>query len=223
MRRALSIGLIALSFLVFESCKNSEPAAAAETAPKQEVKAGRTLTKPIGKAMTNPKSPSAETKTEEKSNSQSDAGNDGGIANDSKQMKRYTPTIPDDLFFGMYRSPCFGQCPVYNLDIKLDGTAILEGKRFFDYTGFHETKIDEATMIRIMDLADKYGYFNFQNVYDQQVTDVASTLTILRTDEQVHWVYDRMDSPEALRQFEMEVETIIKDLQWRPMESQEKE
>lgn len=223
MRIFLSIAIVAMTLLAFESCKNSEPAAAAEPAEKPEVKAGRTLTKPIGKAMTNPKSPSAESSSDTKSDASSDVNAGGGIKNDSKEIKRYKPSIPEDLFFGMYRSPCFGQCPVYNLDIKMDGTAILEGKRFFDHIGFYRTKIDEPTRLKILELADRYGYFDFNNVYDQQVTDVASTLTILRNEDKVHWVYDRMDSPQELRQFELEIETIIKDLQWQPMETEGKE
>lgn len=134
------------------------------------------------------------------------------------EIEKHKPHIADNLFFGMYRTPCFGQCPYYNLDIDLNGYAVLEGKKFFDYEGFFETTLSEAQMDEILSLADKYGYFDFEHVYDAPVTDLPSTTTILRSEQGVHWVYNRLNSPETLREFEMAVETILKDWQWSPIE-----
>lgn len=190
--------------MVLGACKNKEKASKKSKIEEAKVEES-------GESASSTAEPVAE---EEVVASEPMSPGEHGTLATTKDMKSYEPKIPDDLFFGMYRSPCFGQCPVYNIDIKMNGEALLEGKRFFDYEGFHVTKFSEESMQRIIALAEQYGYAGFNNVYDAGVTDVPSTLTILRTDEGVHWVYDRMNAPEDLRKFETEVETIIKDQMW---------
>jgi hypothetical protein len=196
--------LLLASTMAFGACKSKKKATENATAEKSKV----AVMAESAKASQEPKAQVEEPAEELKSTGEH------GTWGTTKDVKSYEPKIPDDLFFGMYRSPCFGQCPVYNIDIKMSGEALLEGKKFFDYEGFHVTKFSEESMQRIMALAEQYGYFSFDNVYDAGVTDVPSTLTILRTDASVHWVYDRMNAPEDLRKFETEVETIIKDQMW---------
>lgn len=200
--------LLLASTMVFGACKSKKKATENSTEEKSKVAVMAESAKASQEPKAQVEEPAEEPVEEVKSTGEN------GTWGTTKDVKSYEPKIPDDLFFGMYRSPCFGQCPVYNIDIKMSGEALLEGKKFFDYEGFHVTKFSEESMQRIMALAEQYGYFSFDNVYDAGVTDVPSTLTILRTDAGVHWVYDRMNAPEDLRKFETEVETIIKDQMW---------
>ncbi|MEQ9187474.1 MAG: DUF6438 domain-containing protein [Cryomorphaceae bacterium] len=219
--RYLSLILILAAFSI-GACKNNEPATTKteEPAPKPKSKAGKTLTPPIGAPKVNPadrrKAPEqqAEASAEKLDGS---APENGGIETKST-TKTVRPTIGENQFFGMYRSPCFGQCPIYNIDIDLQGHAVLEGKRFFDYIGFFEADFSAETMQQMIDLANKYGYFGFEHSYDANVTDVPSVLTILRSGDNVHWVYDRMGAPEGLHAFERDMEDIIKQQRWTKIE-----
>ncbi|NQV53505.1 MAG: hypothetical protein HQ500_10005 [Flavobacteriales bacterium] len=219
--RYLSI-LIVIATLGFGACKNSEQATTKteEPAAKPVTKGGRTLSQPIGSPKLNPAT--VKTANPEPKDQQVDKTDDGAVGetggiNTKSNSKVGEPTIGRNQFFGMYRSPCFGQCPIYNLDVDLEGHAVLEGKRFFDYIGFFEADFSQETMQRIVDLANQNGYFGFEHRYDANVTDVPSVLTILRSGDQVHWVYDRMGAPEALQAFEREVEELIKGLDWKEM------
>lgn len=127
---------------------------------------------------------------------------------------KYQPLIPDSLFFKMERTPCFGQCPVYTLNIYQSGYAELEGRRFFDYVGTFTTRFTESEMVQIKEWANAANYWQLKHVYDAPVTDLPSTTTVLIIDKASNWVYNRMDAPEGLREFETNVETLIKDKQW---------
>ncbi|MDP4843953.1 MAG: DUF6438 domain-containing protein [Salibacteraceae bacterium] len=132
----------------------------------------------------------------------------------TEDISKYEPKIADSLYFMMQRTPCFGQCPVYTIRIYQSGNAYLEGKRFFDYEGWFKTKFSESEMIQIKTWAKEAGYWKMDHVYDAPVTDLPSTTTALKTDEQYHWVYNRMNSPDELRTFERNIETLIKDQDW---------
>jgi hypothetical protein len=132
----------------------------------------------------------------------------------SAEQKKLEPKIADSLYFMMQRTPCFGQCPVYTIRIYQSGNAYLEGKRFFDYEGWFKTKFSESEMIQIKTWAKEAGYWDMGHVYDAPVTDLPSTTTALKTDSQYQWVYNRMNSPDELRTFERNIETLIKDQDW---------
>lgn len=136
--------------------------------------------------------------------------------NQEVKPQRKAPSYPDSLFFRMERTPCFGQCPTYTVNIYASGWALMEGKQFFDYTGFYTTKFSESDLIQIEKLAMMNGYPKMENVYDAPVTDLPSTTTIVQSENINHWVYNRMNSPDELRNFEREMETRIKDKQWKP-------
>ncbi|MEX2595890.1 MAG: DUF6438 domain-containing protein [Salibacteraceae bacterium] len=147
---------------------------------------------------------------------ESDKLQDEYIEEPESPQVNHKPEMKEDTYFKLIRTPCFGQCPVYNVEIKRNGEALLQGKHFFDYEGFFTGRFTESQMDKILFLADQYGYFDMENVYDAPVTDLPSTTTALRGNNGVHWVYNRMNGPEELSKFEMEVETIIKEVQWKP-------
>jgi hypothetical protein len=202
--------------LSLAGCKNAEKSTAdntpVETAPQEPSR--KTLTQPIGPAkVIKPNQAPAPEQSTDQMNAEGEHGSDSG-----KMTTQKAPVIAEDLFFGMYTSPCFGNCPVFNLDVDITGHAVLEGKKFFDFIGWYECQLSEGQMQRIIDLADQYGYFTLEHSYDNpNVTDLPSILTILRTDAGAHWVYDRMNAPESLRSFEQELEVLVKEWMWKPM------
>lgn len=199
------------------SCKNSKKAEATSESPTIE---NPSLEKEVEVTSydTSPK-PERQKALPEKLESNDDqaevapAERDPRTQADPSELK---PFMADDSFFKMSRTPCFGRCPVYKLEIKQNGFAILEGIRFFDFEGVHEGQFSETQLNQITALAEQFGYFNFEHVYDAPVTDLPSTTTALRTRDGFHWVYNRMDAPQALFDFEQAVEAIMKDVQWKP-------
>ena len=186
MKKALQIIVIALFVLASQACKNSKKT----TAENVKVEDAKEVTAPVMEQ--------AEPVTVE-----------------NEKPSRPAPRYADSLFFRIDRTPCFGQCPTYTVNIYQSGHAQMEGKKFFDYEGFFATKFSEDELIRIEKMAIEYGYAKMDHVYDAPVTDLPSTTTILRTEKIQQWVYNRMNAPDELRTFEREMETMIKDKQWK--------
>ncbi len=133
---------------------------------------------------------------------------------ETAEVDRPAPVFPDSLYFRMDRTPCFGQCPVYTVNIYRSGWALLEGRQFFDFEGTYTTKFNEEELDRIQKMAKDIGYAKLRHVYDAPVTDLPSSTTIVNSQDVQHWVYNRMNVPDELRNFELEMETMIKDKQW---------
>ena len=73
-----------------------------------------------------------------------------------------------------------------------------------------------------MDFANEIGYFEMENVYDQQsVTDVPSTITSLRNEEGLKTVVDRFNAPEELIRFEKFFDSLFEGLEWIPIGDEE--
>lgn len=134
----------------------------------------------------------------------------------TEDLAKYQPKVADSLYFIKYTSPCFGQCPVYRFEVYQSGFAVLEGQKFFDYEGVFQTVLNEDQLIQIKKWALEVDYFNLKNVYDAPITDIPSSTTGLYLEDKSNWVYNRANSPEELKQFERNIEMLIKDLQWKP-------
>ena len=148
-------------------------------------------------------------------------GEEMHVPESQEVIAQYQPEYPDSLFFRMAKTPCFGKCPVYTVNIYRSGHATLHGKRFFDYEGDFVTRFTTEEMQQIEEAAEKTGYFGLRHVYDAPVTDLPSTTTVLRTETAEHWAYNRMNSPDALRDFEQACEKLVKGKTWLEVEKKD--
>lgn len=137
--------------------------------------------------------------------------------------KKHKPNYSDSLFFQIAKTPCFGQCPVYEVNIFQSGYATLYGKRFFKYEGSYTTKFTTEEMESIVAKAKALGYFAMGHVYDAPVTDLPSTTTVIQTESEEHWIYNRMNSPDELREFEKFVQKMVEDHSWTVQKKSPKE
>jgi hypothetical protein len=201
MKQFIYLLSVLLAFGV-TACKNSKKTTAAAQAAEQSETAKATAESSIETAAVSEEEDAVLTEEEEMARAQ--------------DPMQYAPQMSEDSYFKMIRTPCFGRCPVYNFEVKQNGFALLEGIQFFEYMGMHEAQFSETQLNKIKALAEEYGYLEMEHVYDAPVTDLPSTTTALRTRDGIHWVYNRMNAPQALNDFQTEVETLIKDVQWKP-------
>ncbi len=70
------------------------------------------------------------------------------------------------------RTMCFGECPVYKVEIISDGTVHYNGDMFVEKTGKHSWKIDAATIEKLNKALKYYKYFEIRKVKSiNSVTD----------------------------------------------------
>ena len=129
--------------------------------------------------------------------------------------KHLTSTL--DLVITLQRTPCYGECPVYNFQALNNGEATLTVGRFGtdkmeldlkegDYSG----EISTVVVDEIIQYAKAADYFTLNNEYDdKRVMDLPAI--ILNIDG--HRVFNRFEGPnlEDLYSF---IESKISDVQW---------
>lgn len=63
------------------------------------------------------------------------------------------------------RTPCFGTCPMYKLEIFADGKIVYEGKDFVKRKGRVESRITKAQVQQLVREFNKINYFELDDEY----------------------------------------------------------
>lgn len=88
-------------------------------------------------------------------------------------------TLHDSLFISINKTPCFGACATYSMNIYSNGgTSTLSGKKFTKNLGTFEYVFDSTTIDFLRQTVKDKLFFELENVYDDpKVTDLP-TVTI---------------------------------------------
>jgi len=128
--------------------------------------------------------------------------------------------IPDSLFFGMSRTPCFGQCPTYDLRLYSSGYATYTGNDHVERIGQFEAQYAPALADSIVAYSQRIGFMFMLDNYDNSlVTDLPAVVFYLKVDDTPKRIYCRISCPEELMDFTTKVERWIEELEWREMKS----
>lgn len=120
----------------------------------------------------------------------------------------------DATFFSLQRTPCFGKCPAYTVEINADGSARYSGRSFAPREGEFTGQVDKATMQHLYDQALSIGFFSFQDSYDGPVTDIPSTIIRVHADGKDKKVVGRVKTPPAFKPFAAYADSLLKAVIW---------
>ena len=70
------------------------------------------------------------------------------------------------------RTPCYGRCPVYSLEIMSNGKIKYEGKRNVDKMGVYNYKVSPQKVKSLFAFIEKNKISSLKNKYEQVVTDL---------------------------------------------------
>jgi hypothetical protein len=112
----------------------------------------------------------------------------------------------------LQQEPCFGFCPVFNVALFEDGTVVFMGIANVDDIGVTVQETDALSVTSIAQLAQAFGYFNWNDAYQEQfMTDQITVITSVRWEDNYKRIirYDGdMNAPVGL----VRVENMIKEL-----------
>tara|TARA_R110002049_G_scaffold275034_1_gene453054 strand:+ start:742 stop:1329 length:588 start_codon:yes stop_codon:yes gene_type:complete len=191
-----STTLLFLSIIVFSlaACKSNKEAAAEQT-------------------ITSEKSQSAEmvpTLENDAANEWPDEG--------KEQYNRVIKGVADSLFFKMERTSCFGRCPTYEVSVFNSGYVVYNGKRNVERIGFFESQISKDQMDLILKKSNEIGFFKLKDRYDGNMTDVPSTIILMQYNDNLKVVVDRVQGPQELKQFQLEMDQLLLNLDYKAKE-----
>jgi uncharacterized protein DUF6438/ankyrin repeat protein len=121
------------------------------------------------------------------------------------------------------RTSCFGECPVYRVEISSDGEVRYIGSRFVRVTGPVSTRIPREAVAALVDEFARIGYRQFDDRYEfirhpdgsrSMVTDLPTTITSLRIGSQEKRVVDYVGAPPALKELEARIDRVAGTRRW---------
>lgn len=121
-----------------------------------------------------------------------------------------------NIFLSLERTPCYGTCENYKIIIYSNGYCTYEGKNFVEKIGIYESVIDSKKIELIKNKATEINYFSLENSYDLPgITDIPATITELIINGKSKRIENRYRGPQELKEFELYIDSIIKDLPWK--------
>jgi hypothetical protein len=77
----------------------------------------------------------------------------------------------------LHRSACYGQCPVYTVTIKSDGSVIFHGLEHVKAVGDSHQQIPAARVAELAKAIDDLGYWTWKNQYRSEEDGCAAVAT----------------------------------------------
>ncbi len=135
-----------------------------------------------------------------------------------EQYNRVIKGVSDSLFFKIERTSCFGRCPTYQISVFNSGYVLYHGKRNVEKIGFFEAQLNEDQIKLILERANEINYFQLNDRYDGNMTDVPSTITLIQYNDDIKAVIDRVNGPQPLKQFQQEMDNLLLNLDYNQIE-----
>ena len=98
------------------------------------------------------------------------------------------------------RTPCYGTCPGYTMQVFADGRVAYEGRRAVPLMGKKELRLPPATVATLLRTAREAHFDQFQDRYSRGATDLPSTIVAVRQPAgQLKTVVLEDDAPENVQ------------------------
>jgi hypothetical protein len=133
-----------------------------------------------------------------------------------------TPKTIDDKnvyeVINIRRTPCYGNCPVYEAKLMSNGKVYYNGTRAVDMIGNYEANADAERLKDLWKNIEQVKFFDFANKYPldekNQIADLPSCILTINDGKQKKRIEDNYDSPANLQWIEHEIETFFLQTTW---------
>jgi hypothetical protein len=133
----------------------------------------------------------------------------------------------DSTWITLERTPCFGTCPVYKLNIGSNGAVVFDGIRFVPQMGRVTDQLTSADVSALKKAFDdarfadiKVDYVPGSEVCRNAMTDNPSAITSITTGgvtKTVRHYYGCHDAPASLKILESQIDSIARTSRWTRM------
>ena len=117
----------------------------------------------------------------------------------------------------MERTPCFGSCPIYRLELDSSGKVVYEGRGFVKERGRRETTIPAADVQALAKEIEAAGFFTLRDNYPPAATDHASVITSVTIDgksKRIEHNLSASKAPAVLEGLYRRIDDVARSKQW---------
>jgi hypothetical protein len=126
----------------------------------------------------------------------------------------------DSLFFSLERTVCFGACKAYRIEVFRGGHATYDGRANVEKIGLFTGRVGRDTLDLLLEEAKRINFFDLQDRYDSEVTDLPSTIVRVVAMGRDKKVVGRTGYPEKFRAFVEYAEELLLPMPWKPVQPQ---
>lgn len=135
-----------------------------------------------------------------------------GVSCSSSRKKVPTADlVPSDFLYKLDRSPCFGTCPVYKVQVTQDGLFEYTGIKFTDRSGVWTRQISPEERERLLRAIVDAGFRTLKSEYKLEgISDAVSVTHELTWDMETFKILNQGNGPASLNKIETLVDSISK-------------
>jgi hypothetical protein len=130
------------------------------------------------------------------------------------------PPTPDSrLVASLSKSPCFGNCPAFEVWIYSDGSVLWCGEAHVERIGHFKASAPAEWLEAWFNAAEDTGYWNMNGWYPanrKTLQDVPITVSYLRHGKKERRIVNNADAPLALLRLEKFWQEKLEELTWIP-------
>ena len=131
-------------------------------------------------------------------------------------LEKWYADVPEGLVFGLERTPCYGQCPTYQLRIYSDLSVTYVGRMHVEKEGFYTGTITQEALEQLKAKAMEIGYFDMEHHYNGSITDIPSTFSMAQFGGMKKKIMNRYKGPQNLIDFEKMLDDFANAIEWTP-------
>lgn len=113
------------------------------------------------------------------------------------------------------RGPCFGNCPIYEVVLRADGSASYTGGDYAPRTGEYVGRVDPGAVERLLDRLHEVGFWEMKLDRQLRVMDLPEAVLRARDGDRRHRVHSNL-TPRELEPIHAAIDSIAGEIDWTP-------
>lgn len=129
---------------------------------------------------------------------------------------------PKTTIITFERSVCFGSCPAFTMTIAAEtNKATYVGTSNVEKIGTFEKSFSDEDIAKLKDAFDKAKFFDMENEYSSQISDIPSTYVSLTYAGNTKKIKDKQHAPKELKDLEKMLDDIANSDGWVKVKDKE--
>lgn len=106
------------------------------------------------------------------------------------------------------RTPCFGTCPAYKLEVFTDGLVKMHGDNFVDKLGSWELQLSSEQLAGLKAAFEEAGFYDLEDSYMEQIPDVPTVTVEYYLNQRKKVVVENMNGPDKLHILQRTIDAL---------------
>ncbi len=129
--------------------------------------------------------------------------------------------VADSLFYTLEKTPCFGTCKSYRINVYKSGYATFEGRSNVEKIGMHYGRVGKDSLETLMKSAEDMGFYKLNDKYDNNATDLPSSIIRIIGMGKDKKVIGRAGTPASFTSLVAKAEGLLYPIAWKPLAPKE--